>query len=136
MKEITFEANCSNIPLAIGFVNKFLFENNINPVDKFDIVIDEILSNISNYAYQNPGNSITLICDYNKLQNEISLTFKDSGFAYNPLNAAKPNIKVPVEKRPIGGLGLLIVKNIIDDMQYIRKNEENILTLKKIINKN
>ncbi|MDQ5983756.1 MAG: Serine-protein kinase RsbW [Eubacteriales bacterium SKADARSKE-1] len=133
MKELTFIASCSNIPLAVNFVNKFLSENNIGQVDKFDIVIEEILSNISNYAYKNTESNITLICDYNKPLNEIILTFKDSGFSFNPIKAKVPDITIPIEDRSIGGLGLLIVKNIVDDMQYARQNGENILTIKKKI---
>lgn len=136
MKKLTFKATCENIPLAIRFVNEYLFENNIVFVDKFDIVIDEIFSNISKYAYKTSNKNITIICNYNKVRNQILITFKDSGFAYNPLDAVEPDITIPVEERPNGGLGLFIVKNIIDEMKYIRKNKKNILTLKKTLDKN
>lgn len=62
---------------------------------------------------------------------EIVLELIDNGPAYNPLDRRDPDIALPVEERPIGGLGIYLIKRIMDDCEYRRQDGCNRLTLRK-----
>lgn len=107
---------------------------------QINIAIDEIYSNIAKYAYVDSktgearvGNAtITAkpITDGDRATG-ITLEFKDNGTPYNPLTNEDPLTNLPLEERDIGGLGLLIVKKQMDDVQYEYKDGCNILTISK-----
>ena len=108
-------------------------ENNIDYIKKTDIVFDEILSNISKYSYKDSPGTIDIYCDYQTDSKTLFFKFIDSGIAFNPLNVAEVDTTVSIEKRQSGGLGIFIVKCIMDDIKYKRYLNKNILTLKKFL---
>ncbi len=61
------------------------------------------------------------------------ITFLDQGKPYDPLQKEDPDVTLAVEDRPIGGLGVFIVKKTMDDISYERRDGQNILTIKKNI---
>jgi anti-sigma regulatory factor (Ser/Thr protein kinase) len=130
-ERIVLPASSDSIPGAVGFVREYLSRRKLNFLDKFAIVVEEIFSNIANYAYKDVVKDVELVCDYLENSGEFILTFVDSGIEYNPLNTPEPDVTLPLEKRKIGGLGIFIVKKIMDKMDYERKGNENILTLVK-----
>ena len=99
-------------------------------IRKIVLAVEEIMVNIINYAY--PDNN----------QGEISLTIsaedqcltiqiEDSGISFDPTAQPQVDADEVVNKRQIGGLGIMIVKQIMDEIHYERTNDKNILTLKK-----
>ena len=62
--------------------------------------------------------------------NEITLKFEDEGSPYNPLEKPDPDITLPPEERPLGGLGIFMVKEMAKDISYERNKNRNILTIK------
>ena len=93
------------------------------------IVIDEIFGNIVKYS---GADSITVQAgvDDDRL---FEMRFIDNGKPYNPLDAPDPDIEAEFDTRPIGGLGIFIVKNSMDEVLYDYKNGHNHLTIKKKI---
>jgi anti-sigma regulatory factor (Ser/Thr protein kinase) len=136
MKEITVPAKIEFFEEVISFV-KMELESVCCPAktqNKINIVIDEIFTNIANYAYPSavPGKVIVRT----KIEGEpllMELHFIDEGTPYNPLEKEKPDITLSAEERNIGGLGILIVKEIMDSIEYRYKDEKNILILKKFL---
>lgn len=63
----------------------------------------------------------------------VLITFIDNGVPYNPLEQEEPDITLAAEDRPIGGLGIFVVKKTMDDMSYDYKDGQNILRIKKKI---
>ena len=61
--------------------------------------------------------------------NGVEVVFKDNGKQYDPLKKDDPDITLPPEERPIGGLGIYMVKQIADQVRYQYKDGKNILTL-------
>lgn len=97
-----------------------------------NLVIEEALSNIIFYAF--PDNdkheiklTITLSDDL------LTIKITDKGISFNPLTQQQPDISLPAEERPIGGLGIFLISQIMDKMQYTRHNDQNILVLSKSI---
>jgi len=113
-------------------------ESNLNncPVDiekKMAILTscEEVIINTINYAYpKDAGNLNIEIYTGDKF---AEIIFTDFGFPFNPLAMEATNIDLPLEERREGGLGILMVKNLMDDVKYERIENKNILKLYKNI---
>ena len=128
MKSITVDATLENLDKVIDFLNKELDAINCDETVKFkiDVAVDEIFSNIANYAYKPVDGKATVGFDEKSENKQVEIVFEDSGKPYNPLKKEYPN-------RDIGGLGILIVKKSMDEVLYEYKDKKNILTLRKKI---
>ena len=100
-------------------------------IKKYYIVIDEIFSNIVKYGFKKDTKNgyINIIIDINN--NIITIKFSDNGIPFNPLNKEDPDTKLSIKDRKEGGLGIFIVKKMMDNVSYEYKNNENILTIEK-----
>lgn len=104
-------------------------------IDQFDLILDERLINIINDGYnRDPNHWIKLKFYESEDKKQIILKIIDEGTPFNPLEYPKPDLDVPIEERKIGDLGIYIVLQSVDDVQYERVNNQNILILYK--NKN
>lgn len=121
-----FEAKVSELNNAIGFVEQFLETVNCPMKTAMNITIafEELFVNVASYAYPDSEGvaKVSLIGDNNKLTVIIS----DSGIPYNPLEKMDPDITLNANDRPIGGLGIYMVKKMMDEMSYEYFNGENI----------
>ncbi len=95
------------------------------------LALEEIFANISKYAYPSGEGMIDIFYEINKDEKQLKVVIKDKGAAFNPLEKEDPDLGASVSERKIGGLGIYIVKNIIDDIKYQRINNENVLELIK-----
>lgn len=120
--------NINNIEKVTEFIESGLSSNGVSMkiITKFDIAIDELFSNVVYYS----GATIVNI-GYGIESEKAVLAIKDNGVQYNPLENEEPDITLKAEERSIGGLGICIVKKIMDDMIYERYNGQNILIIKK-----
>lgn len=101
-------------------------------VMNINLVIEEAVSNIIFYGFADKRKheiEILITLDNNLLT--ISIT--DDGIPFNPLEQQQPDITLPAEERPVGGLGIFLISQIMDEMQYTRKGNLNILTLNKAL---
>ena len=96
---------------------------------KLLIAIDEIYSNIVRYS-----GATQATVSINKIENTLKLQFKDNGIPYNPLDAKEPDITASAEDRSIGGLGIFMVKKMLDNVEYKNIDSCNVLTLTKNLN--
>ena len=136
MKEITVEATIENIEKVTDFVNNELEAIGcpMKAQAQIDVAIDELFSNIANYAY-NPDTGKATIC-FEVVEDPASvvITFMDNGVPYDPLSRDDPNTgSTNVEDRIEGGLGIFIVKKSMDGIDYEYKDGKNILKIKKNI---
>ena len=101
---------------------------------QLDVAVEEIFVNIARYAYP-PGRPgwVLIRCQVDQEPLRITLQFVDSGVPFNPLAKRDADITLSAEDRQIGGLGILMVKRSMDEMEYAYENGQNLLTLVKKI---
>lgn len=95
-----------------------------------NVVLDEVLSNILKYAYAD-GNRHHISVKLAASAAAIDINIVDDGVPFDPLTQPAPDLSLPLAERPIGGLGLHFVRNLVDEVRYERKNSRNHLFLKK-----
>jgi len=105
-----------------------LLEFSNRDIIMINTALEEIFVNVSKYAYNGKG---TVEITLSKFKDHVSFVFKDSGKPFNPLAKADPNITASSEEREIGGLGIFMVKKIMDKVEYEYINGQNVLTLVK-----
>ena len=93
---------------------------------KISIIIDEVYSNI---LYYSKADYIKISCTIQK--DKITLAFKDNGVKYNPLEKPDADTTASIEEREAGGLGILIIKKMMDNVTYKYLNSENVLIIDK-----
>ena len=95
-----------------------------------NLALEEAVSNVIMYAY--PKGTDGLV-DIKAILDKDSLEFviSDSGVAFDPTAAPEADITLDVQDRPIGGLGIFLVRNIMDAVHYKREGGKNILSMSK-----
>ena len=133
--EITVPAIIENVEKVTAFVNAELEKINCPAKAKaeIDIAIDELFSNIANYAYNPEIGKATVKFEVQNNPMAVIITFMDNGKPYDPLKREDPNVSLSMEERQIGGLGIFMVKKSMDSVEYEYKDNQNILRIKKHI---
>ena len=94
------------------------------------VVAEEVLTNVAKYAYE-PGMAPALELSVEIGEAEAELEFRDRGRPFDPLTAAAPDLEQPPGERPLGGLGLALVRALVDEASYAREDGANRLRLVK-----
>ena len=129
------EADISNLEAMLNPVLAKLAELNVDKkiVYQINISLEEIFSNVINYAYHPNKGTIHISYLIKENPRRLEVTVKDTGKEFNPLEKEDPDINADAKNREIGGLGLFIVKKSMDEVKYQRIANTNILTLTKKI---
>ena len=94
---------------------------------KIELVAEELFANVASYSYPNSSGNIEVWLK--KTPNLIDMKFIDSGVEYNPLAKNDPDINLKAEERPIGGLGIYMIKQTVNHIDYEYTNNQNVLTV-------
>lgn len=133
MKELIIEATIENIPAVTDFVDAELeaVDCPMRAEVQINIAIDELMSNIAYYAYNPDTGSATVKVEVVEEPLSVIITFIDNGVPYDPLSHEDPDITLDLDERGVGGLGIFLVRQTMDDVSYEYKNGQNILTIRK-----
>jgi serine/threonine-protein kinase RsbW len=94
------------------------------------LAIEEIVTNCIHYGYDDAGEH-TIVITLSVADQTLTLTVVDDGHAFDPMARETPDLTAPAEERPIGGLGIHLLRNLSDGMAYERRDGMNRLTLTK-----
>jgi len=97
------------------------------------LAVEEIFVNISSYAYHPEVGQAEVGVDIDGAPPTVTIRFLDQGRPFNPLEKPDADITLSAQEREIGGLGILLVKKIMDQVDYAYENGKNILIIKKEI---
>lgn len=133
MKELQLEAKIENLDTVIGSAEEFLEENGCSMKEAMQITIavEEIYVNIAHYAYAPETGMATVQMELIEDPKGVKFTFIDEGIPFDPLAKEDPDVDAPLEKRQIGGLGIFMVKQSMDEVHYERKDNKNIFSMTK-----
>ena len=129
--ELIIEAKLENMDTVLDFINKKIEDCPMKIQHQIGIAVDEIFSNIARYAY---NSSVGIVKVRITTDEDITIEFEDNGAEYDPLSKEEPDISLPLEEREIGGLGIFMLKNLMDSVEYRRDGNKNILTIKRGVN--
>lgn len=121
-----------------GEIIEFLMSTPEMPKDdsllfKIRLSIEETVENVCNYAYEDGCGWMEVDTDLDPQGISLTVTLKDAGQPFNPLEMPDPDVTSSVEDRKIGGLGIFLCKQFMDDVAYRYDGGCNILTMKKQI---
>jgi serine/threonine-protein kinase RsbW len=120
------------MPDIVAMVERFGAEHACpsQVINDVNVVLDEVLSNIISYGYEDGEQSDILVrLDYRP--GEVLVEVEDAGKPFDPLKAPPPDLGVPLEARQVGGLGIHFIKSLMDDVAYARVDGKNRLRLRK-----
>lgn len=96
------------------------------------LALEEAVTNVIQYAYPEKEDQDIRI-DMNYMNRRLTIVITDTGIAFNPLARQEPDLTLSLEERPIGGLGIYLVKQLMTEVTYNRSDGKNILTMTKDI---
>ena len=131
-KSIILSNDISEISKLNEFVEELGNEFSLTPdvVFNLNLVLEEAVVNVINYAYpKEEHQSIYLSARLH--EDSIILVLTDSGVEFDPTIAPEVDITLSAEERPIGGLGIFLIRQIMNEVKYDRIDGKNILTLEK-----
>lgn len=102
---------------------------------KIRLSIEETVENVVQYAYKDSIGWMEVETNLDDKALMLTVTLKDAGKPFNPLEMPDPDISSSVEERKIGGLGIYLCKQLMDEVLYRYEDGCNILTMKKEISK-
>ena len=124
-----FAAQDENIPAITAFITEQAKLAGVNPkrILQLELVIEEVVVNICHYAYEVPPGEVVIrtYCEEGK----FGIEFEDSGVPFDPLAVAEPDLKAGLNEREAGGLGILFVRRMTDEVHYRRIDGQNILAV-------
>lgn len=131
MSGISFPASVDSLPQVLSHIESFLEACRCPPKAALSIATaaEEIFVNIANYS----GAPVVLL-DIDCEGGVVSICFTDEGTPFDPLGHVDPDTTLDANERQIGGLGILMVKKMMDTISYERKDGTNILRMEKRFN--
>lgn len=135
-KVLTVNASMDHLDEVIAFVEEQL-ESASCPLKvqgQICVSFEELYVNVVNYAYGEESGECVIGMNISTVGNEkkMVLTVKDRGNPFNPLKKEDPDITLSVEDRPIGGLGIYMVKQSMDDVMYEYQKGWNVIKIVKM----
>lgn len=99
-------------------------------VQRFCLALDEIITNVVSYGFEKEPEDPRIRVDLELGEGRLEVRIEDNGRSFNPLaDAPLPDLTLPVDERPIGGLGIHLAKNLVHEISYRRVRNRNCLTL-------
>ncbi len=127
---IKLPAKIEHVERFIKFVRTFADDEGFSQgrIDNIELAIEEALVNICRYAYNDIKGDMEVACrtDNNK---RLIIEIVDGGKPFNILTVSAPDLTADIKNRELGGLGVLLIRRMVDDIMYQRQGNKNVLTL-------
>ncbi len=131
-KKLIITNNLSELERLVLFLDELQAEWNIpaHLMPSINLVLEEALTNVIFYAYEK-GQTDRIKITFRLIGTQLTLVVADRGRPYDSTQKEDPDIKLSAEDRPIGGLGIFLIKQIMDEVSYQRKGGQNLLKMVK-----
>jgi len=127
-----FASDRTELEKLEGFTADFALKAGLSDKDLFalQIVVEELVTNVIDYGEVPVGEHAATV-DLTAQDGLLTIVIRDRGKEYNPLLREDPDVTLPAEERPIGGLGVHFCKKLTDTQDYERRDGSNVLTMRK-----
>lgn len=128
LEKLILHNDVAEVTLLAAWVEQLGEELGLDMPEVFqlNLALEEAVVNVMNYAYENEG-LIKLSVSSN--EQEVVFTLEDEGKEFDPTKVEDPDITLSAEERNIGGLGIFLVQQFMESVNYCRKDGKNILTM-------
>jgi serine/threonine-protein kinase RsbW len=130
-RELTVTGAKCDIPQIEDFLEQACEDAGVDPSTSFDLhlALEEACCNVIDHAYEGQGGELNV--GFETHDRDVILTVRDHGRAFDPDAVAVPDLSMPLEDRPIGGLGLHMMRQVMDDLQFSFSDTGNTLIMLK-----
>jgi serine/threonine-protein kinase RsbW len=127
---LKLSAKLQHLEQLMDFVSNYARKLGIEQkkIGEIQVAAEEALVNVVNYAYRNTEGDVEVICRLDDKDNFV-IEIIDSGFPFDLLSLKDPDTSLDISERKIGGLGIYLIKRLMDRVEHKRENNKNILTL-------
>ena len=132
--KLEFKNTLPDLSKALDTALNWLTPFNLPPDASYLTILamEELATNTINFGYTNNEEHLIGV-ELNIESDRLVVQYVDDGVYFNPLDVQEPDTSLPVEERPTGGLGILLLRKIADTMTYVRDHEKNLVTIHKSI---
>ncbi len=130
-RELTLAGRRSDLSAVCAFVEACCQDANIAPELLFDLelAVEEAATNVIEHAYKHKGGRLDIV--FATAGRDVVITLSDRGRPFSPAAVKPPDLHQPLTERPIGGLGLHLMRKLMDEVQYSYADGVNTLVMMK-----
>jgi anti-sigma regulatory factor (Ser/Thr protein kinase) len=134
MKNFAIKNDLLELETLAEAITNYCKDNGIAEAVCYDVrlALEEAISNTIKYGYDDHDHH-NIHVRIEIAGQELLIEIEDDATAFNPLEAPTPNLALPVEQKPIGSLGIYLMRTVMDRVEYERKGTKNILRLMKAL---
>ncbi len=128
----TFPARISQWPALSQFFSQWAEENGCPSSSALlmEMALEELFTNTASYGYPQGEGSVLVVLSVSP-EGNFQVILADSGIPFDPLSRQTPSVSLPIEEKPVGGLGIHMVKQFMDHVEYHRHLDCNIVVFSK-----
>jgi anti-sigma regulatory factor (Ser/Thr protein kinase) len=132
-RSLTIPAEAAAMSRVLDFVAAFAAEHQLphEEVARVSIVLEELLTNTVKYGYESSGGCGRVEISLEIVETRLTIQFIDDAREFNPFAVALPEVSEDTDARPVGGLGLLVVRALAEEQRYQRDSGRNIILLSR-----
>jgi anti-sigma regulatory factor (Ser/Thr protein kinase) len=121
----------NELPALIEFIETACEEADVKPELRFDLTlaVEEAASNVIEHGYKGKGGPLAI--RFERLGEVVTICLRDRAKPFKPGKVSRPDTQIPLEDRPVGGLGLHLMHQLMDEVRYETLPEGNLLTMIK-----
>jgi serine/threonine-protein kinase RsbW len=130
LSKLKLPAKLSNLRKFVELVSRCAEDLGLESgkITDIGVATEEALVNICNYAYEGETGEVQVSCILDD-ENHFIIDIEDRGIPFDVKLLDEPNLTPDINKREVGGLGVFIIKELMDEVQYRREDDKNILRL-------
>jgi serine/threonine-protein kinase RsbW len=128
---MTIGSDIAEIPAVSERLEEGMGAHGFSPEEILDtqLAVEEVITNIIVHGYRKPGGEIHLSCRF--LRDQIRISITDAAPRFDPLSIPEPDLDSDIEERSVGGLGIYLVRQVMDTIAYRYEHGKNVLTMEK-----
>lgn len=133
MRTVKVPAKLGELDNVRAFADEVLTDTTASTEDRLaiELAVEEVFVNIVKYACLPEAGRITVSCEYDLEHEAVVIRFLDEGHPFNPLDMEEPDLKADLSKRNPGGLGIYMLKKLMDRVEYDYVEGRNSLVIWK-----